>query len=89
MTFMDGVKITKRDALEKLELDPYAVATKLIKVFYKQLFIDRFFHADPHPGNFFVQSGPEGSRGSSCSTSAARPSCARTSPTACSTSCRA
>jgi ubiquinone biosynthesis protein len=60
MTFMDGVKITKKDALSTLGLDPYAVATKLIKVFYKQLFIDRFFHADPHPGNFFVQRGPEG-----------------------------
>lgn len=60
MTFMDGVKITKKDALRKLDLDPYAVATKLIKVFYKQLFIDRFFHADPHPGNFFVQRGPAG-----------------------------
>lgn len=60
MTFMDGVKITKQDALSKLQLDPYDVATKLIKVFYKQLFIDRFFHADPHPGNFFVQRGPEG-----------------------------
>lgn len=60
MTFMDGVKITKKDALASLQLDPYDVATKLIKVFYKQLFIDRFFHADPHPGNFFVQRGPEG-----------------------------
>jgi ubiquinone biosynthesis protein len=60
MTFMDGVKITKKDALGSLGLEPYAVATKLIKVFYKQLFIDRFFHADPHPGNFFVQRGPEG-----------------------------
>jgi predicted unusual protein kinase regulating ubiquinone biosynthesis (AarF/ABC1/UbiB family) len=60
MSFMDGVKITKKDALRKLDLDPYAVATKLVKVFYKQLFIDRFFHADPHPGNFFVQRGPEG-----------------------------
>ena len=60
MSFMDGVKISKKDALDTLGLDPYAVATKLIKVFYKQLFIDRFFHADPHPGNFFVQRGPEG-----------------------------
>jgi ubiquinone biosynthesis protein len=60
MTFMDGVKITRKDALSKLELDPYAVATKLTKIFYKQLFIDRFFHADPHPGNFFVQKGPDG-----------------------------
>jgi ubiquinone biosynthesis protein len=60
MTFMDGVKITKKDALAGLALDPYDVATKLIKVFYKQLFVDRFFHADPHPGNFFVQRGPDG-----------------------------
>jgi predicted unusual protein kinase regulating ubiquinone biosynthesis (AarF/ABC1/UbiB family) len=60
MTFMDGVKITKKDALATLKLDPYDVAKKLTKVFYKQVFIDRFFHADPHPGNFFVQRGPDG-----------------------------
>ncbi|MBE7454813.1 MAG: AarF/ABC1/UbiB kinase family protein [Kofleriaceae bacterium] len=60
MGFMDGVKISKKDALAGLGLDPYAVATKLTQVFYKQLFLDKFFHADPHPGNFFVQRGPEG-----------------------------
>jgi ubiquinone biosynthesis protein len=60
MTFMDGVKISKKDALATLGLDPYDVATKLVQVFYKQLFVDRFFHADPHPGNFFVQKGPAG-----------------------------
>jgi ubiquinone biosynthesis protein len=60
MSFMDGVKITKKDALAALALDPYEVAAKLVKVFYKQLFVDRFFHADPHPGNFFVQRGPDG-----------------------------
>ncbi len=60
MSFMDGVKISKKNALAELGLDPYAVATKLTQVFYKQLFIDRFFHADPHPGNFFVQRGDAG-----------------------------
>jgi ubiquinone biosynthesis protein len=60
MSFMDGVKISKKSALDQLGLDPYAVATKLTQVFYKQLFVDRFFHADPHPGNFFVQRGPQG-----------------------------
>lgn len=60
MTFMDGVKISKKDALKSLGLEPDAVATKLTQVFYKQLFIDKFFHADPHPGNFFVQRGPDG-----------------------------
>jgi ubiquinone biosynthesis protein len=60
MSFMDGVKISKKDALSKLGLAPEAVATKLTQIFYKQLFVDKFFHADPHPGNFFVQRGPEG-----------------------------
>lgn len=60
MSFMEGVKITRLKALDLLELEPVAVATKLVQVFYKQLFLDRYFHADPHPGNFFVQRGPAG-----------------------------
>ncbi len=60
MSFMEGVKITRASALDELGLEPADVATKLVQVFYKQLFIDRFFHADPHPGNFFVQRGPAG-----------------------------
>ncbi len=60
MSFMEGVKIRNRKQLEELGLDPNAVATKLVQVFYQQLFWDKFFHADPHPGNFFVQKGPEG-----------------------------
>lgn len=60
MSFMGGVKISKKDALRTLGLEPNAVATKLTQVFYKQLFLDKFFHADPHPGNFFVQRGPDG-----------------------------
>lgn len=62
MTFMPGVKITRRAELEAIGLDPYAVARKLVEAFYKQLFIDGFFHADPHPGNFLVQKGPDGPR---------------------------
>ena len=60
MSFMEGSKISKSEELVKMELEPSDVATKLVQVFYKQLFFDRFFHADPHPGNFFVQRGPEG-----------------------------
>jgi predicted unusual protein kinase regulating ubiquinone biosynthesis (AarF/ABC1/UbiB family) len=60
MSFMEGEKITHSKQLESLGIDPQDVATKLVQVFYKQLFFDRFFHADPHPGNFFVQRGPAG-----------------------------
>lgn len=60
MSFMEGVKITRLEALSELAIEPSAVATKLVQTFYKQIFIDRFFHADPHPGNFFVQRSPDG-----------------------------
>jgi ubiquinone biosynthesis protein len=60
MTFMEGVKITNFEALAELGLERKAVATRLVESFYKQLFLHRFFHADPHPGNFLVQKGEDG-----------------------------
>ena len=58
MTFMEGFKITRFDLMEEYGIDRMAVAKRLVTCFYKQLFVDRFFHADPHPGNFLVQPGP-------------------------------
>jgi predicted unusual protein kinase regulating ubiquinone biosynthesis (AarF/ABC1/UbiB family) len=58
MTFMEGFKITKFDEYDRHGIDREAVARKLVQCFYKQLLVDRFFHADPHPGNFLVQPGP-------------------------------
>jgi predicted unusual protein kinase regulating ubiquinone biosynthesis (AarF/ABC1/UbiB family) len=57
MTFMEGIKINKLDELRAANIDPHSVATRFVESFYKQLFVDRFFHADPHPGNFLVQPG--------------------------------
>ncbi len=59
MTFMEGVKITRLEDLDKIGVDRTQVATRLVQSFYKQLFVDHFFHADPHPGNFLVQPGPK------------------------------
>jgi predicted unusual protein kinase regulating ubiquinone biosynthesis (AarF/ABC1/UbiB family) len=59
MTFMEGVKITRFEDFEKIGVDRTQVATRLVQSFYKQLFVDHFFHADPHPGNFLVQPGPK------------------------------
>ncbi|MGH7294526.1 MAG: ABC1 kinase family protein, partial [Polyangiaceae bacterium] len=60
MSYMAGVKITRFDELDRMGIDRKRLATRLVESFYKQLFVDRFFHADPHPGNFLVQRGPEG-----------------------------
>lgn len=58
MTFMEGFKISDVARMRELGIDPSAVATRLTQCHYEQVFVHRFFHADPHPGNFFVQPGP-------------------------------
>jgi predicted unusual protein kinase regulating ubiquinone biosynthesis (AarF/ABC1/UbiB family) len=55
MTFMEGVKITKKDEIRAAGVDVGQVAVRLVQAFYKMLFVDRFFHADPHPGNFLIE----------------------------------
>lgn len=54
MSFMPGFKITKKAVLTAAGVPAGEVATRLVQAFYKMLFVDRFFHADPHPGNFLV-----------------------------------
>jgi len=54
MTFMPGFKITKKDELVAAGVPAGEVATRLVQMFYKMLFVDRYFHADPHPGNFLI-----------------------------------
>jgi ubiquinone biosynthesis protein len=55
MSFMEGIKITRLDEMRARGVDLRKLGERLVKSFYKQVFIDRFFHADPHPGNFLVQ----------------------------------
>ncbi len=50
-----GVKPDDPDALKQLGIDPAKVARILIRSFMKQWMVDGLFHADPHPGNLFVQ----------------------------------
>jgi predicted unusual protein kinase regulating ubiquinone biosynthesis (AarF/ABC1/UbiB family) len=33
----------------------HKLGERLVRSFYTQVFVHRFFHADPHPGNFLVQ----------------------------------
>jgi predicted unusual protein kinase regulating ubiquinone biosynthesis (AarF/ABC1/UbiB family) len=54
MEFVRGVKITKLSALARLELDGRELAGQLFRAYLKQILIDGFFHADPHPGNVFL-----------------------------------
>jgi len=55
MEFINGCKITDLEALKKMKISPEQVAYKLQRIFSKQIFIDGYVHADPHPGNIFVK----------------------------------
>jgi ubiquinone biosynthesis protein len=50
-----GIKVSDLDALDAAGIDRHAVAERATRATAKMVFDDGFFHADPHPGNFFVQ----------------------------------
>ena len=54
MEFVTGKKITDLGPLRLLELDGPALSEELFRAYLKQILVDGFFHADPHPGNIFV-----------------------------------
>jgi ubiquinone biosynthesis protein len=54
MEFVEGVKISEVDAIDAAGLDRTVVAGNALRAVVKQLLIDGFFHADPHPGNVLV-----------------------------------
>lgn len=56
---MGGIKISDRAALEEAGIPGGLVASNAVHLFIRQLLELGLFHADPHPGNFFVQ--PDGS----------------------------
>ena len=58
LEWIDGIKINDYAALEAADIDRDAVATRTVNAYFHQFFVAGFFHADPHPGNIFVQPGP-------------------------------
>ena len=58
-----NIKITDLDALHAAGIDPADVANEFAAVMFDQVFIHGFFHADPHPGNVFIQPQTEDENG--------------------------
>jgi len=50
-----GTKIDDVDALDAAGIERAALAARASGILMKMVFEDGFFHADPHPGNFFVE----------------------------------
>lgn len=53
MEYVDGVRIDNIDAINEIT-DPRELADIGFRAYLKQIFIDGFFHGDPHPGNLRV-----------------------------------
>jgi ubiquinone biosynthesis protein len=54
MDYVSGTKITALSPVAKLDINGEVLAEELFKAYLKQVLIDGFFHADPHPGNIFL-----------------------------------
>jgi predicted unusual protein kinase regulating ubiquinone biosynthesis (AarF/ABC1/UbiB family) len=54
MEYVPGKKVTSQSPLRLLELDGEGLSDELFRAYLKQILVDGFFHADPHPGNVFV-----------------------------------
>ena len=54
MDYVEGVRIDDVEAIRALGLFPEAVAEIGFSAYVQQIFVDGFFHGDPHPGNLLV-----------------------------------
>jgi ubiquinone biosynthesis protein len=50
-----GLKIDDLDALAAAGIDRVALARRATSLMLRSIFEHGFFHADPHPGNFFIE----------------------------------
>lgn len=54
MDFVQGTKVSKIDEMGLSKAERKKIAKKGVKIFFKQIMEKGFYHADPHPGNFFI-----------------------------------
>ena len=54
MEFVEGGKITQISPLKRMEINLEPLVDDLIKAYLKQIIVDGFAHADPHPGNVYL-----------------------------------
>ncbi len=54
MELVRGTKITNIEKLKEWGLNTSDIALKVIDLYFKQIFDNGFFHADPHPGNIMI-----------------------------------
>jgi predicted unusual protein kinase regulating ubiquinone biosynthesis (AarF/ABC1/UbiB family) len=54
MEYIQGKKITELSPLRLMEIDGPGLAREVFRAYLKQILLDGFVHADPHPGNVLL-----------------------------------
>ena len=54
MEKIEGVRIDDMEGIDAIGADRRELAARGVDAYFKMIFEDGFFHADPHPGNIFV-----------------------------------
>ena len=54
MEYVEGVKLSEVIAGDDPKYNKILIADRIVRAYLKQIFLDGFFHADPHPGNIFI-----------------------------------
>jgi ubiquinone biosynthesis protein len=54
MQYINGVKVNRPGALDEPSVDRLLLTQAFMRALIKQIFIDGFFHGDPHPGNILL-----------------------------------
>ncbi len=54
MEYIDGIKISSVVASDDSRFDKKLISARGADMMLKQIFVDGFFHGDPHPGNIFI-----------------------------------
>ncbi|MGC8599018.1 MAG: ABC1 kinase family protein [Thermoplasmata archaeon] len=54
MEYIPGIKITDVEKLKEKGFDLKSLASRVVEVFTTMVIKDNVFHADPHPGNIYV-----------------------------------
>ncbi|KAF9012345.1 ABC1 family-domain-containing protein [Cyathus striatus] len=62
MEYIQGGRVDDLGYLASCGIDRNKVAIELSRIFNQMVFINGWFHADPHPGNLLIRPTPSGSR---------------------------
>jgi ubiquinone biosynthesis protein len=57
MELIDGLKLSEREKIEDQHFDLEEIARNGANVYLEMIFVDGFYHADPHPGNIVLLPG--------------------------------